>query len=79
MVAPEQTDMKQHYSLTRGDECIDTPAIERDVHYRLVTLQNGLRALLVHDREGDGTHNKAAAALDVSRISHPPSLDIPAF
>ena len=65
MVAPEQANMKQHHSMERGDECIDRPAIEQDVHYRFLTLQNGLKALLVHDREGDGMHDKAAAALDV--------------
>jgi hypothetical protein len=67
MVAPKQTDMKQQHSLERGDECIDRPAIEQNVHYRLLTLQNGLRALVVQDCEGDGMHDKAAAALDVRR------------
>ena len=65
MVAPKQTDMKQQHSLERGDDCIDRPAIEKDVHYRLLTLKNGLRALVVQDSEGDGMHDKAAAALDV--------------
>ena len=56
---------RDRHSLERGDDYIDRPAIERDVSYRLLTLANGLKALLVCDGEGDSTHAKAAAAMDV--------------
>jgi len=62
MVAP-----RDQHRLETSDDYIDRPAIERDVSYRLLALDNGLKALLVCDSEGDSTHAKAAAAMDVRR------------
>lgn len=58
--------MFDHHSappaLSEGPEVV-RPAID-DCAYRLLTLENGLRALLVHDPEAE----KAAAACDVRRV-----------
>ena len=58
-------DMARQRSSAGGTAELVKPTIDEQ-QYRLVQLENGLKALLIHDEDTD----KASAAMDVSTLKH---------
>lgn len=66
------THMTAPYTILADDAAIPKPDLD-DRHYRIIQLQNGLKAILINDPDSD----KSAAALDVNVGSYNDPKDLP--